>query len=128
MEAIREAWRSTTCRSVPASALTGPCVALATSCSSNIVTVPRAYRTAVQVDGGSPSRVRVSCPAAEQRYAAVKGEALAVAWGLEQTRYFTQGSDNLVKVTDHKPLVKIFGDRTSPSPAAGFRPLIYSGP
>jgi hypothetical protein len=35
-----------------------------------------------------------------------------VAWGLEQTRYFTQGCDNLVVVTDHKPLVKIFGDRT----------------
>ena len=50
--------------------------------------------------------------AAEQRYAAIEGEALAVAWGLEQTRYFTQGRDNLVVVTDHKPLVKIFGDRT----------------
>ena len=49
---------------------------------------------------------------AEQRYAAIEGEALAVAWGLEQTRYFTQGCDNLVVVTDHKPLVKIFGDRT----------------
>eukprot|EP00794_Sanderia_malayensis_P015539 gene15539-17124_t len=47
---------------------------------------------------------------AEQQYAAIEGEALAVAWGLEQTRYFTQGCDNLV-VTDHKPLVKIFGDR-----------------
>ena len=49
---------------------------------------------------------------AEQRYAAIEGEALAVAWGLEQTRYFTQGCDNLVVVTDHKPLVKIFGGRT----------------
>ncbi|KAJ8359136.1 hypothetical protein SKAU_G00156610 [Synaphobranchus kaupii] len=48
----------------------------------------------------------------EQRYAAIEGEALAVAWGLEQTRYFTQGCDNLVVVTDHKPLVKIFGDHT----------------
>lgn len=48
---------------------------------------------------------------AEQRYAAIEGEALPVAWGLEQIRYFTQGCDNLV-VTDHKPLVKIFGDRT----------------
>ena len=37
---------------------------------------------------------------------------MAVAWGLEQTRYFTQGCDNLVIVTDHKPLTKIFGDRT----------------
>lgn len=49
---------------------------------------------------------------AEQRYAAIEGEALAIAWGLEQTRYFTQGCDDLVVVTDHKPLVKIFGDRT----------------
>ena len=49
---------------------------------------------------------------AEQRYAAIEGEALAVAWGLGQTRYFTQGCDNLVVITDHKPLVKIFGDRT----------------
>ena len=49
---------------------------------------------------------------AEQRYAPVEGEALAVAWGLEQTKYFTQGCDNLVVVTDHRPLVKIFGDRT----------------
>ena len=40
---------------------------------------------------------------AEQRYAAVEGEALAVAWGLEQTKYFTQGCDSLVVVTDHKP-------------------------
>ena len=50
--------------------------------------------------------------AAEERYAAIEGEALAVAWGLEQTKYFTQGCDNLVIVTDHKPLTKIFGDRT----------------
>lgn len=49
---------------------------------------------------------------AESRYAPIEGEALAVAWGLEQTRFFTQGCDNLLVVTDHKPLVKIFGDRT----------------
>ena len=35
-----------------------------------------------------------------------------MALGLEQTKYFTQGCDNLVVVTDHKTLVKIFGDRT----------------
>ena len=46
---------------------------------------------------------------AEQRYAAIEGEALAVAWGLEQTKYFTQGCDNLIIITHHKPLVKIFG-------------------
>ena len=49
---------------------------------------------------------------AEQRYAPIEGEALAVAWGLEQMKYFTQGCDNLVVVTDHKPLVKVLGDRT----------------
>ena len=49
---------------------------------------------------------------AEQRYAPVEGEALAIAWSLEQTQYFTQGCSNLLVVTDHKPLTKIFGDRT----------------
>ena len=49
---------------------------------------------------------------AEKRYAAIEGEALAIAWGLEQTRYFTQGCQDLLIVTDHKPLTKIFGDRT----------------
>ena len=49
---------------------------------------------------------------AEQRYAAVEGEAQAVEWGLEQTKYFTQGCDDLIVVTDHKPLVKLLGDRT----------------
>ena len=48
----------------------------------------------------------------EQRYAAIEGEALAIVWGLEQTKYFTQGCSNLLVVTDHKPLKKIFGDRT----------------
>ena len=35
-----------------------------------------------------------------------------MAWGLEQARYFTQGLNNYIIVTDHKPLTKIFGDRT----------------
>ena len=48
----------------------------------------------------------------EERYAAIEGEALAIAWGLEHTRYFTQGCKDLRVVTDHKPLVKVFGDRT----------------
>ena len=46
---------------------------------------------------------------AEQHFAPIEGEALAVAWGLEQMRYFTQGCDDLLVVTDHKPLVKILG-------------------
>ena len=49
---------------------------------------------------------------AEQRYAPIEGEALAIAWGLEQTKKFSLGCKDLLIATDHKPLVKIFGDRT----------------
>ena len=49
---------------------------------------------------------------AEARYAPIEGEALAIAWSLEQTKYFTQGCDNLLVITDHKPLVKLLGNRT----------------
>ena len=48
---------------------------------------------------------------AEMNYAPVEGEALAVAWSLEQTRFFTMGCDDLIIVVDHKPLVKLLGDR-----------------
>jgi len=47
---------------------------------------------------------------AEARYVPVEGEALAIAWSLEQTRYFTQGCDKLIIITDHKPFVKLFGN------------------
>ena len=48
---------------------------------------------------------------AEQRYAPIEGEALAVAWALEDTKFFTLGCKDLVVATDHKQLVKILGDR-----------------
>ena len=48
---------------------------------------------------------------AEKNYAPVEGEALAVAWALEQTRYFTMGCNKLKIIVDHKPLTKLFGDR-----------------
>ena len=48
---------------------------------------------------------------AEKNYAPVEGEALAVAWALEQTRYFTMGCNKLRIIVDHKPLTKLFGDR-----------------
>ena len=47
----------------------------------------------------------------ESNYAPIEGEALAVAWALEQTRFFTMGCNNLLVIVDHKPLTKIFGDR-----------------
>ena len=48
---------------------------------------------------------------AETRYAPVEGEALAVQWGLENTRHYTLGNPKLLVATDHKPLLKILGDR-----------------
>ena len=48
---------------------------------------------------------------AESRYAPVEGEMLAVAWSLEDSKYFTLGCKDLVIATDHKPLVKLLGDR-----------------
>ena len=48
---------------------------------------------------------------AESRYAPVEGEALAIAWALENTKFFTRGCDDLVVVTDHKPLIQFFENR-----------------
>ncbi|RLJ22718.1 hypothetical protein DJ031_00320, partial [bacterium endosymbiont of Escarpia laminata] len=49
---------------------------------------------------------------AESRYAPVEGEALAVADALNKARYFILGCENLTLAVDHKPLLKIFGDRS----------------
>lgn len=43
----------------------------------------------------------------EAKNFAIDGETLAIAWGLEQTRYFTQGCSDLTVIIDHKPLLKI---------------------
>ena len=48
----------------------------------------------------------------EKRYAPIEGEALTVAWSSEQTKSFTMGCHHLIIATDHKPLRKLFGDRT----------------
>ena len=50
---------------------------------------------------------------AEQNYAAVEGEGLAIAWSLEQSKYFTMGCNDLTIATDHEPLTKIFADKTT---------------
>ena len=49
---------------------------------------------------------------AEANYVPIEGEALAVAWALEQTKFFTLGCDDLTVIVDHKPLTKVLGDRT----------------
>ena len=50
--------------------------------------------------------------AAELRYAPVEGEALAVADALDKARFFVLGCSNLIIAVDHKPLLKVFGDRS----------------
>lgn len=49
---------------------------------------------------------------AESRYAPIEGEALAVADALDKARHFVLGCSNLTVAVDHRPLVKIFGDRS----------------
>ena len=41
----------------------------------------------------------------------MEGEALAITWALHDSRFFTLGCDDLVIVTDQKPLVRVFNDR-----------------
>ena len=48
---------------------------------------------------------------AESRYAPIEGEALAVADALDKARHFVLGCANLIVAVDHKPLLKLFGDR-----------------
>merc|ERR1711888_45545 len=48
---------------------------------------------------------------AETRYAPIEGEALAVAYGLHQCRYFILGCEDLIVCTDHKPLLNVLNDR-----------------
>ena len=48
---------------------------------------------------------------AESRYHPVEGEALSAAWALHKTRHFTLGCQKLILAVDHKPLLKILGDR-----------------
>ena len=51
------------------------------------------------------------CTGAESRYAPVEGECLAAAWALAKTKYFTLGAPSLYLAVDHKPLLKILGDK-----------------
>ena len=48
---------------------------------------------------------------AESRYSPVEGECLAAAWALEKTKHFTLGASSLYLAVDHKPLLKILGDK-----------------
>ena len=50
--------------------------------------------------------------AAEARYAPIEGEALALIEGLNKARYYVLGCKDLFVAVDHKPLLKIFSDRS----------------
>ena len=50
--------------------------------------------------------------AAESRYAPIEGEALAVADALDKCRYFVLGCQDLIVAVDHKPHLKLLGDRS----------------
>ena len=49
---------------------------------------------------------------AESRYAPIEGEALAVVDALDKARYFVLGCSNLTVAVDHKPLLRVFTDRS----------------
>ena len=49
---------------------------------------------------------------AESRYAPIEGEALAVVDALKKARHFVLGCSDLIIAVDHKPLLKVFGDRS----------------
>ena len=49
--------------------------------------------------------------AAESKYAPIEGECLAVVKALHKARYFLLGCNNLIIATDHKPLLKVLGNK-----------------
>ena len=50
--------------------------------------------------------------AAESHYSPIEGEALAVADALDKARFFVLGCSDLTVAVDHKPLLKVLGDRS----------------
>ena len=47
----------------------------------------------------------------EYNYSPTEGEALAVAWSLENSRMFTLGCPHLIVSVDHQPLLGILNDK-----------------
>ena len=51
------------------------------------------------------------CHPAESNYSPVEGEALSAAAGLQKFKHFVLGCSDLILLVDHKPLVKLLGDK-----------------
>ena len=47
----------------------------------------------------------------EKNYWPTEGEALAVAWALEDSKFFTLGCKELHVTTDHRPLISLLGNK-----------------
>ena len=51
------------------------------------------------------------CTNAELRYAPIESKTAAIGWALEKCHIFIMSCINVIEVTDHQPLMEIFGDR-----------------
>ena len=49
---------------------------------------------------------------AESNYSPTEGESLAIAWSINHAKLFVLGCKSLIVVSDHKPLLGIFNNRT----------------
>lgn len=76
---------------------------------------------AVLVQKDKSGKFRIICFASktltvtEQKYAQTEREALSLVWACEKFHHYLYGKF-FTLVTDHKPLIVIFGDRLKPSP------------
>ena len=103
---LRRACASLTNQNRPAWQPTGPKAGSASGYSRNTASVHPLNPSAATQAGSRFTH------AAESRYAPVEGEALAVADALDKARFFVLGCNNLIIAVDHKPLLKVFGDRS----------------
>ena len=47
----------------------------------------------------------------ESRYHPIEGELLGLAWSLKKTKFYTLGSEKLLLLVDHKPLIGLLTKR-----------------
>lgn len=76
---------------------------------------------AVLIQKNASGNFRIICYASktltptEQKYAQTEREALSLVWACEKFHHYLYGKC-FTLITDHKPLIVIFGDRLKPSP------------
>ena len=95
---LRKEYVSLTNRNQHAWPPTGPKMASASGSSRNTAHAP-------------PPNHSAAPPGGKSHYAPIEGEALAVADSLDKARFFVLGCSDLTIAVDHKPLLKILGNR-----------------